>query len=988
VYALGPASWQASGVSTVNSAPDRDETGCNSIQIVGQGTAPNGCEGDMPAEPIFADRIDERQVLADLAESARRGDSGALVVYGEVGMGKTALLDLAVSVSDLPVSRISGVEAEHAFGFAALHRLFVPFMDRVRLLPAPQRMALESAFGLLEASPPDRFLVGLAGLGVVAAEAAESGLLCVVDDAQWIDLESLQTLAFIGRRLRAESVVLLFGLRTEVDLPPALAGIPTLEVGGLPHQAALDVLTHATARSMSSAEARRVVRETGGCPLALWELGKELAETHSTNGGGPLEHLPISHRLQDHFSQQVGRLSPDAQLLLLVAATETSGDRALVWTVARRLGCGVDAEMEAERLRLLLPGPEIRFRHPLIRSAVYARADPRQRRTVHQALAEALPQSTYPDRWAHHLAFGAAGPSEHLAGELEAMSQLAQARGGYSAQTDLLVHAARLSETLEARSVRLLNAAAAAFAAGTNAYAADLLDQAEPHLLDSAAIAEAQYLRGLIAIPLSQNAKAPALLLAAARSFLPLSTKRAREALFAAFTAYMSTGRFTVDLSPHDIAAEAEKTRPLDDPPTVLDHLLDGTTAFYSTGPSRAYEHYRRAADLVHAGKLTADQVAQYFVVFVGWVWAEVLDDWTYSLWMARTEAYARQHGALYLLVNTLVGQMFVDVRAGRLPAAASRLTEAHDLATAIGQPAEFFLGLDVLVRAWAGDEEGTQAAATAYIEINTALGIEMAVLFAHWALAVLHLGAARYEEALAETDFLRAQTTIGFTTEALPLAVEAAVRAGQIDKARRALADLEPRALASGTPWALGLLARSRALLTNGPEAETYYLEALWLLQQTTVATDVGRTRLVYGEWLRRQRRRRDARTQLRLAHDFFAEIGAIGFAQRAENELLATGERSRPRSVEHALALTPQERRVAELASNGLSNQEIASQLFISTATVDYHLRKVYRKLNIRSRVRLKTALEPAVPSVKVRTMPTRDRPRNSAGSSNPDI
>ena len=230
-------------------------------------------------------------------------------------------------------------------------------------------------------------------------------------------------------------------------------------------------------------------------------------------------------------------------------------------------------------------------------------------------------------------------------------------------------------------------------------------------------------------------------------------------------------------------------------------------------------------------------------------------------------------------------------------------------------------------------------------------------------------------------------QTTIGFTTEALPLAVEAAVRAGQVDKARHALADLEPRALASGTPWALGLLARSRALLTDGPEAETYYLEALGLLQQTTVATDVGRTRLVYGEWLRRQRRRRDARTQLRLAHDFFAEIGAIGFAQRAENELLATGERTRPRSVEHALDLTPQERRVAELASNGLSNQQIASQLFISAATVDYHLRKVYRKLNIRSRVRLKTALETAVPSLKIRAMPARDGPRNSAGGSNPE-
>jgi hypothetical protein len=458
----------------------------------------------LQVKSIFVDRIDEKRTLEGLVESARQGESGALVVYGDAGMGKTALLEFAVSHAELPVVRIGGVEAEQPFAFAALHRLFIPYAREVKQLPSAQRIAMETAFGLRRENPADRFMVGLAALSAFAAVASESGLLCVIDDAQWIDLESLVVLGFVARRIGAEGLVLLFGLRTDLELPTPLSGIPTLEVSGLPYDAASDLLTHAAERSMNSQVAQRVIDETGGCPLALWELGKELAETPGLNDFPPTERLTMSHRLEDHFFEQVVRLAPDTQRLLLVAAAETSGDRALVEKVARELGVGVDAQIEAEQQRLLLTGPAMRFRHPLIRSAVYARADPEQRRAVHQALAAAMEKTAHLDRWARHVALGAAGPNEQMAAELEGTSQMAQARGGYWAQTTLLVQAAKLSESLETRSLRLLSAAGAALNAGQNSYAAELLDQAEPYLSDPPAIAEAHQMRGRLCIGLGQ----------------------------------------------------------------------------------------------------------------------------------------------------------------------------------------------------------------------------------------------------------------------------------------------------------------------------------------------------------------------------------------------------------------------------------------------------------------------------------------------------
>ena len=926
-------------------------------------TTPSSRERDVAEtaelDDLLLDRLEERRALDNLTASARLGGSGALVLFGDAGMGKTALLDYAVSTSSIRVVRISGIETEQEFGFAVLHRLLLPFLNDIAGLPDPQRSALQAALGLRDEGPPDRFMVGLAALSLLAAASAKEPLLCVVDDAQWIDAESLGTLAFIGRRVSAEGIVLLFAVRTPFDIPSELAGIPSMEVGGLPAEEAGNLLTRAAGRELAADVMTRIVTEMNGCPLALKELGKELADSYIADQRASVEQVTIRHRLEDHFSQQIVDLPPDTQLFLLVAAADTSGDRALVWKVARELGCGADAQLIAEQRRLLLPGPEIRFRHPLIRSTVYARAVPDQLREVHRAFADAMGRDAYPDRWARHVALGSAGPSETLAAELEETSQMARSRGGYWTQATLLVQAANLSVSLEARSLRLLGAATAALSAGAYPYSAQLLDQAEPYLSDPSTLAEVAYLRGRLVIGLTQPLKAPALLLTAARAFLPLDMQRAREVLLETFNAYSISGRFTEAISPRDIAALATRTQSTADPPTLQDHLLDGMTALFSGDQKRAHGYYRGAAELVRSGSVAEEEIAKW-ASFVPLVLIETFDDSAYNVWVAQADAYARRSSALFLLLLNSFARMHAEVRSGNLRSAAQWHAEALDVASAIGLPAEFFLAMDNIVRAWRGDEDGTRTTAAAAIEINSAIGSDQVVTMAHWALAVLHVGAGRYEDALAETDYIRAQNIIGFAAEALPVAVEAAVRSGQIEKARDAFADLEARALSSGTSWALGLLARSKALLTESSEAGQLYEDAIDLLSQTSMAPEVARTRLLYGEWLRRRRRRVEARDQLRMAYEFFSEIGAESFAKRAEAELLATGERTRPRSVDHTMDLTAQERRIAKLASEGLSNREIAAQIFISSATVEYHLGKVYRKLGINSRGRLKGALD----------------------------
>ena len=906
-------------------------------------------------DPELFDRVDERHALDELLKQIEQGASGSLALYGEAGMGKTFLLEYAASHARVPVVHLLGVEAEQSFGFAALHRLLTPFMEHIPLLPSGQQAALGAAFGLTEHLPPDRYMVGLAALGVLALEGAHSGLLCIVDDAQWIDRDSLQALAFVGRRLNAEGVGLLFGTRTRWGLPPDLAGIAGLEIAGLPSDAAADLLYHTAQRPLARGVVERILDETNGCPLALQELGTELAQ-RSAAQTEPGATINIGRRVEEHFLRQVSSLPHETQLYLLVAAADSSGLRPIVEAAAALLGCSVNADDAAIRERVLAPEQRIRFRHPLIRSAILSGADPEQLRLVHRTLASVI-GSTQPDRWARHVVLGADGPNEQLALQLEATAEMARARGGYSAEMVMLKGAADLSESIDLRSARFLRASKAAVNAGANEQAGELLDNAEANLSDPIAIGEALQLRGQLTVLQYQPAQAPARLLAAARQFRPLSTARCREALLEAFGAYVISQHFTADISASEISQlELEVESELDDN-TLESHLLSGTARLLESGPVAAYPYLRDATEILREGDLSGKQISSLTFGFI--LANELLDEWTHQVWADRVDRHARETGALPLLLFNLFGQAESHLRLGNLPAAMACYEEALDVASAVGMSPEYYKAMNVTILAWSGDEAGTCAAAESLTNLATAVGVAATVAMVHQALAILNIGYCRYSEALRATDYLCRHNVLGWTTDILPLTVEAALGSGERDKAQALGEELAVRAEAIGSNWAMGLFDRAQALLSETDQAEQYFESSIAHLERTSVRTALAHSQLLYGEWLQRRNRRVEARSQLQRAYDFFASMGAEHFAKRAAIALAATGQHVGERSPRKALELTPKELRVAQLASERFTNAEIAAQLFISSATVDYHLRKVFRKLGIESRRQLRDAL-----------------------------
>jgi DNA-binding CsgD family transcriptional regulator len=494
--------------------------------------------------------------------------------------------------------------------------------------------------------------------------------------------------------------------------------------------------------------------------------------------------------------------------------------------------------------------------------------------------------------------------------------------------------------------------------AGQHNYAVELLDQSEPHLPDSYSVAVSHQLRGQLSIRMSQPAGAPALLLEAARLFAPLSAARAREVLLEAFEAYTFSAYFTSGIAASDIASTAHETFADVRSPSLEDRLLIGTTRLVEGCIEEGCAEYREAAYILRTGALTDEQMVGR-ATFGNSVTNQLFDDAAYSLWIDRVDAYARRNGALLVLLFNLFAQMEDDVRHGDLAAALARHAEALDVAVAVGLPSEYYEPMDVVVKAWAGEEEATKSTAISLIEVSAAVGVAVPVMMGYRALATLHIGRGRYREALEATDYLGAHQLIGWAGISLPLAVEAAIRSGEREAAESAYDQLRAHAMASGSPWGLGLLARAGALLANRGRADTLFRQSIELLSQTSVKTDLAHSRLLYGEWLRREGRQLHARNELREAHSFFTAMGAVNFANRSEAELLAAGERVQPRAARRGAELTPQELRIARSAANRLTNPEIASQLFISSATVDYHLRKVYRKLGIGSRRELGEAL-----------------------------
>ncbi|WP_431914886.1 helix-turn-helix transcriptional regulator [Nonomuraea jabiensis] len=907
---------------------------------------------------VLRGRKAETTELDGLLTRARAGLSGAMVISGPAGIGKSALLEHAIdTAADLQVGRTAGVEAEQELGFAGLHRLLLPFLGRRGRLPGPQRDALETAFGLLRAAPPDRFLVGLAALTLLAEAAATKPVLAVCDDAQWMDRESLDVLAFVARRLHADGIVVLFGVRDGDTSLDSLTGLPELRLSGLSGDEALELLQASLNTEVDRVIAAQRVAETDGNPLAILELGRSLNRREAAEPafGQPLS---LDARLKERFLRQVVSLDTLTQQVLLVAAADATSDPALLRQAMARLASASPAEIDtalerAEGADLLTPGT--RFRHPLIRSAVYGGATSSRRRQVHAALAEATHPVGDADRHAWHLAAAADGPDEQVATRLEAGADRARERGGHLAQAAFLRRAAELTPPGPQRNGRLLAACGAALTAGAPHQAEELLDLLTPDLGVALLDALAMRLRGFLNVMLGRQG-AVALLLQAAQVLGDLDPRAGHETLLEAMDAAIVVARIGPGMSAKQVAGAALALVPaVPDEPSVGGLLLAAHATLISVGYAEAVPLMRRGVSAMQAADEHSD-ASRWFLL--GAVLA--LDLWDIDALGAgslRFSAAARRQGALRMLQAGAHGSATHALLCGRFAAAEAHFAEFMDIAAAIGADLRFAGTSDVMLHAWRGDRERTLAAVAVQAGPESEQPGGLQVQFARTALVLLELGHRRYAQAQAAAETVYASDPPHYGGGVLPDLVEAAVRNDDLATAQRALLRLSERAEASATPWALGLLARSRALVTGD---EQLYLRAHELLATTPLAPELARTHLLYGEWLRRRHRRSEARQQLRAAYELFADMGAAAFAERARIELAATGEHARTRDPSTVRTLTPQELRVAQLAAAGVTNQEIAAELFISASTVEYHLRKVFRKLDVTSRRQLKTVMD----------------------------
>ena len=911
-------------------------------------------------EPRLLGRRIECDTLDRLLASARAGHGQALVVRGEAGVGKSALLDyLGTQASGCRIARAFGIESEMELAFAGVHQLCSPMLGRLTRLPEPQREALRTALGLSAAGAPDLFLVGLAVLGLLSESAGDRPLLCLIDDAQWLDRASARVLGFVARRLLADPVALVFVVREPAE-EPELRGLPDLTIGGLGDDDARALLESAVPGRLDEQVRDRIVAESRGNPLALLELPRGLTAAEMAGGFALPVTGEVTNRIEQSFVRRVRSLPADTQRLLLVAAAEPVGDVTLLARATARLGISSEAAAPAVASGLIELGARVRFRHPLVRSAVYRSAALTECRDVHRALADVIDPASDPDRRAWHRAQAAVAPDEAVAEELERAADRAQGRGGAAATAAFLERATALTPDPERRGARALEAAQAKFEAAAPHAANELLAIAELCPLSDLQRARLARLHARIVFAERRGSDAPPLLVEAARQFAALDAGSARETLVEALEAAIIAGRLSGPVGMREVA-EAARATPSGPRPRPVDLLLDGVVepliAGYATGLPKlrlALKSFRR-------------QVPRSRDEIMRWLWlapiaqeASVHQLWDYEAWdelATRSVRLAREAGALGALPVALVYLAGVRLHAGNL-AGASTLIEEADAITAATRYAPVSYAALVLV-AWRGDEPQALDLMAADVQDAKARGEGIVLALAGYATALLYNGLSRYEAALAGARRGCDDEGFGFFGWTLVELIEAATRTGSRDVADAALRHLIERTTAADTDWSLGLLARSRALLSEGQAADLLYREAIERLEHSGLAGHLARARLTYGEWLRREDRRVDAREQLRLAHDMLSGFGAEGFAERARRELVATGETVQKRTTSTRDVLTAQEAQVARLAAEGNTNAEIGSQLFISPRTAEYHLHKVYTKLGIRSRRKLRTAL-----------------------------
>jgi DNA-binding CsgD family transcriptional regulator len=908
-------------------------------------------------------RRDECAALDRLVEDVLASSSRVLVVRGEAGVGKSALLAYlsgriageAGRGGGWRITSAVGVESEMDLAYSGLHQLCAPLFDHLGELPVAQRDALATVFGLSTGPAPDRFLVGLATLTLLAQAAEHRPLACIIDDAQWLDQASAQLFGFVARRLLAERVALVCAARAGIG-DGMLAGLPELKIRGLSDGDARPLLLGSVHGPIDAAVTNQIIAESHGNPLALLELPRTWQAVKVAGGFGLPAGQPVAGKIEHSYLQRLRLLPAETQLLVLIAAAEPLGDPVLLRRAAGALGIDMTAAAPAVDAGLVQVRIRVEFAHPLVRSAAY-RAAAADRRRVHRALAEATDALTDPDRRAWHRARATSGPDEEVAAELEQSAGRAQARAGLAAAAAFLTRATGLTPLPEARTRRALAAAFANVQAGAFESTRNLLTIALYGPVDELQRAQIDLVRAQMAFASSRGNEATLLLLAAAHRLQPLNPPLARQTCLDAFSAAQFAARLNAGVGTTEVAraARAAPRRP-DDEPTPGDLLLDAFVALT--------DDYATAVPLGRDALTRLRRDPGSAIQNLRWLWQgcvlalELWDDQgAYDL-SGHHLRLARQTGALSELPLALGSRTPILVFCGEIAAAAALVEESRSVHEAAGI-AEAPYGALVLT-AWRGQARAGQELIEATIGEASARGEGVGVAICEYSRAVLCNGLGQYDEALAAARAACADPAemVAHNWGMIEL-IESAVRTGRIDLAADTHSRLAGKAQACRTDWALGLEARSRALLSTGDLAERGFREAVAHLSRARVHGELARAHLLYGEWLRQADRRADARRELTRAHEMFTAMGMDGFAERTRRELLATGATIPESAADAVEQLTEQEALIARLARDGLSNPEIAAQLFISARTVEWHLRKIYTKLGVSSRRQLRLVM-----------------------------
>jgi tetratricopeptide (TPR) repeat protein len=903
----------------------------------------------------FLGRVRECERLDAMLAQARVGQSAVLVLRGEAGIGKTALLRYAArQASGLRVADIEGIQAEMELPFAGIDRVCAPMLERLELLAEPQQNALRVAFGLATGDPPDRFLVALAVLNLLSATAEQRPLLLLVDDAQWLDTVSLEALGFVARRLVAEPMAMIFSLREPATLR-ALDGLAQLSIEGLEESDARALLSRSVPGLLDDHVRDRIIVETQGNPLALVELSKRMSPSERAAGFAPPYGHDLPNRLEERYLRRIAGLPEATQRLMLLAAAEPLGDATLLWRAAERMFTTPSALIPARDAGLLEIDDRVRFHHPLVRSAVYRAASRDERRRVHGALADVSDDQLAADRCAWHRALAAAEPDEVVAADLERSAGRAQGRGGLAAAAAFLERATALSPNPAVQTGRALAAAEVSFEAGDFETTLRLLATAESGRMDGFQRARATLLRGHAALVAAYGSQASSLLFQAAREFEAFDVTFARRAYLTAWGAAVSANHLGRADVLAEICSAVLALPPLPPNPHPLDLLIQGFALLTTDGHASATPVLRRAARSVM--QLSVNDMLRW-----GWL-APGAGSATWDLEgsLATNELKAelvRQAGALGELPIHLQSLALDLTWSGDLAGAATLVAESESVAAATAtDPPPITL---LMLRASQGRDSEATPLIERVVQQGTEAGQGMAVMVGHWAASRLNNGLGRYERAAAAArevieNAIDPWTPLG----ALPELVEAAIRLGETELAWHALDRLVATTQPAGTDFALGVEARSRALVSGGEAVEPLYHESIERLGRTPLRPELARARLVYGEWLRGEGRRGESREQLRIAEEMFTEMGMEAFADRTVAELVAAGAKPHARCLDVCEELTPQEEQIARLARDGLTNAEIGGQLFLSPRTVEYHLHKVFGKLMIDARSGLDAAL-----------------------------